>query len=148
MIKIPGTEEGWPAIERCLTNGININITLLFSVEHYRKVAEAYLAALEARVAKGEPVDRVASVASFFVSRVDTEVDARLAKIDKPGAKELAGTIGVANARLAYAAFERDHRERPLAPAGGEGREGAAAALGQHRHQEPRLLRRALPRRS
>ena len=106
MIKIPGTEEGWPAIERCLTNGININITLLFSVEHYRKVAEAYLAALEARVSKGEPIDRIASVASFFVSRVDTEVDARLAKIDQPGAKELAGTIGVANARLAYVAFE------------------------------------------
>ncbi|MGH7526370.1 MAG: transaldolase [Gemmatimonadales bacterium] len=106
MIKIPGTQEGWPAIQRCLTNGININITLLFSVEHYRRVAEAYLAALETRVSKGEPVDRVASVASFFVSRVDTEVDARLAKIDKPGAKELAGTIGVANARLAYAAFE------------------------------------------
>jgi len=107
MIKIPGTKEGWPAIERCLTNGININITLLFSVEHYRKVADAYLAALDARVAKGAPVDRIASVASFFVSRVDTEVDARLAKIDKPAVKELAGTIGVANARLAYAAFER-----------------------------------------
>jgi transaldolase len=106
MIKIPGTREGWPAIQRCLTNGININITLLFSVEHYRKVAEAYLAALETRVSKGEPVDRVASVASFFVSRVDTEVDARLAKLDQPGVKELAGTIGIANARLAYALFE------------------------------------------
>jgi len=106
MIKIPGTQEGWPAIERCLTNGININITLLFSVEHYLKVADAYLSALEARVSKGEPVDRLASVASFFVSRVDTEVDARLARSDKPAAKELAGTIGIANARLAYAAFE------------------------------------------
>ncbi len=106
MIKIPGTREGWPAIERCLTDGININITLLFSVEHYRMVAEAYLAALEARASKGEPIDRVASVASFFVSRVDTEVDARLAKLAQPGTKELAGTIGVANARLAYAAFE------------------------------------------
>ncbi len=106
MIKIPGTREGWPAIERCLTNGININITLLFSVEHYRKVAEAYLAALEVRGSKGERIDGVASVASFFVSRVDTEVDARLARIDQPEAKELVGTIGVANARLAYAAFE------------------------------------------
>jgi transaldolase len=106
MIKIPGTREGWPAIERCLTNGININITLLFSVGHYRKVAEAYLAALEARVSRGEAVNRVASVASFFVSRVDTEVDARLAKIDRPEARALAGTIGVANARLAYAAFQ------------------------------------------
>ncbi|MBA3258323.1 MAG: transaldolase [Gemmatimonadales bacterium] len=106
MIKIPGTREGWPAIERCLTNGININITLLFSVEYYRKVAEAYLAALEARESKGEPLDRLASVASFFVSRVDTEVDARLARIGEPGAQELAGAIGVANARLAYATFE------------------------------------------
>src|SRR5918994_4997161 len=107
MIKIPGTEEGWPAIERCLTQGLNINITLLFSVEHYLKVAEAYLVALEARLSKGEPVGRVASVASFFVSRVDTEVDARLGNINKPEAKELAGTIGIANARIAYAEFER-----------------------------------------
>ena len=106
MIKIPGTEQGWPAIERCLTDGININITLLFSVQHYLKVAEAYLTALEARVSKGQPIARVASVASFFVSRVDTEVDARLARIGQPEAKELAGTIGIANARLAYAAFE------------------------------------------
>jgi transaldolase len=107
MIKIPGTEEGWPAIERCLTQGININITLLFSVEHYLKVAEAYLAALESRRSRGEPVGRVASVASFFVSRVDTEVDTRLAGIGRPEAEELAGTIGIANARLAYAEFER-----------------------------------------
>jgi transaldolase len=107
MIKIPGTREGWPAIERCLTRGININITLLFSVEHYLQVAERYLTALEARVAKGEPVDRLASVASFFVSRVDTEVDARLARIGRPEARELAGTVGIANARLAYAEFER-----------------------------------------
>jgi transaldolase len=107
MIKIPGTAEGWPAIEQCLDAGININITLLFSVDHYLRVAEAYLTALEARVARGEPIDQVASVASFFVSRVDTEVDARLGKINQPEAKELAGTIGIANARLAYAEFER-----------------------------------------
>jgi transaldolase len=78
MIKIPGMREGWPAIERCLREGININITLLFSVEHYRAVSEAYLRALEARVRDGQPVDRLASVASFFVSRVDTEVDRRI----------------------------------------------------------------------
>ena len=78
MIKIPGTREGWPAIERCLQEGININITLLFSVDHYQAVAEAYLRALEARVARGQSIDRVASVASFFVSRVDTEVDKRI----------------------------------------------------------------------
>ena len=121
MIKIPGTAEGWPAIEQCLAAGININITLLFSVEHYLKVAEAYIAALEARGARGEPIDRVASVASFFVSRVDTEVDQRLGKLDKPEAKDLAGTIGIANARLAYAEFERitnSERWRRLAAKG------------------------------
>jgi len=75
MIKIPGTREGWPAIERCLFEGININVTLLFSVEHYRAVAEAWLRALEARVEQGKPIQSLASVASFFVSRVDTEVD-------------------------------------------------------------------------
>jgi transaldolase len=104
MIKIPGMREGWPAIERCLRDGININITLLFSVEHYRAVLEAYLRALEARVRAGQPVDRIASVASFFVSRVDTEVDRRL---EARGGSLLAlrGRVAIANARLAYAAF-------------------------------------------
>jgi len=90
-------------------------------VEYYLEVAGAYLAALEARVSKGQPISRVASVASFFVSRVDTEVDARLARIDHPQAKELAGTIGVANARLAYAAFQEitaSERWRALAARG------------------------------
>ena len=104
MIKIPGTREGWPAIERCLREGINVNVTLLFSVEHYRAVAEAYLRALEARVAEGLPIDRVASVASVFVSRVDTEVDKRIdRKVGLPAA--LHGRVAVANARLVYDAF-------------------------------------------
>jgi transaldolase len=104
MIKIPGMREGWPAIERCLREGININITLLFSVEHYRAVSEAYLRALEARVRDGQPVDRLASVASFFVSRVDTEVDRR---IEALGGSLLAlrGRVAIANAQLAYAGF-------------------------------------------
>ncbi len=84
MIKIPGTREGWPAIERCLRDGININITLLFSLEHYQAVAEAYLRGLEARRAAGQPIDRVASAASIFVSRVDTEVDKRIAAKGDP----------------------------------------------------------------
>jgi transaldolase/glucose-6-phosphate isomerase len=104
MIKIPGTREGWPAIERCLRDGININVTLLFSLEHYESVAEAHLRALAGRVADGRPIDRVASAASLFVSRVDTEVDKRLeANGSAPAA--LRGRAGVANARLVYATF-------------------------------------------
>ncbi|HSC31894.1 MAG TPA: transaldolase [Gemmatimonadaceae bacterium] len=104
MIKIPGTREGWTAIEQALEEGININITLLFSVEHYRAVAEAYLNAMEARIAAGKPVHRVASVASFFVSRVDTEVDKRLEKIGDT-ATSLLGQAAIANAKLAYELF-------------------------------------------
>ena len=104
MIKIPGTREGWPAIERCLQEGININITLLFSVDHYQAVAEAYLRALEARVAQGQSIDRVASVASFFVSRVDTEVDKRI-QARGGSLLQLQGKAALAGARLAYETF-------------------------------------------
>ncbi len=105
MIKIPGTREGWPAIERCLEEGININITLLFSVEHYQAVAEAYLRALEARVARRQSIDRVASVASLFVSRVDTEIDRRIAARGDSALRPLRGQAAIAGARLAYATF-------------------------------------------
>jgi transaldolase len=104
MIKIPGTREGWPAIERCLSEGVNINITLLFSVEHYQAVAEAYLAALETRIVQGQSIDGLASVASIFVSRVDTEVDKRTHVLDKSVAA-LRGKVAIASARLAYATF-------------------------------------------
>jgi transaldolase len=115
MVKIPGTEEGVPAIRQCLAEGININNTLLFSVERYRQVMEAYLSAMEERVGKGLPVDRIRSVASFFVSRVDTNVDKKLDAIgkdekrseaDKKLARELRGKFGIANAQVAYLAFE------------------------------------------
>ena len=99
MIKVPGTREGWPAIERLLTDGINVNITLLFSLEHYRQVAEAYVRALEARRKAGQAIDRIASVASFFVSRVDTEVDRRL-DAKGGGPTGLRGKIAIANAQL------------------------------------------------
>jgi transaldolase len=104
MIKIPGSREGWGAIESCLSDGININITLLFSVEHYRAVAEAYLRALEARIAHGLSIGRLASVASVFVSRVDTEVDKRIAARGGSLA-DLRGKVAIASARLAYATF-------------------------------------------
>ncbi len=104
MIKIPGTREGWPAIEQALEEGININITLLFSVQHYKAVANAYLNAMDARIAAGKPVNRVASVASFFVSRVDSEVDKRLEKLGG-AAGSLLGQAAIANAKLAYELF-------------------------------------------
>ncbi len=115
LVKIPGTKEGLPAIEQCLSEGININITLLFAVERYIEVANAYVAALEKRAGEGKPIDRVASVASFFVSRIDTLVDqqlsAKLASARTPVEKEkidgLAGKIAVANAKDAYQKFKK-----------------------------------------
>jgi transaldolase len=122
MVKIPGTREGWPAIERCLTEGININITLLFSVEHYREVAEAYMRALEARLKSGQSIDRLASVASMFVSRVDSEIDRRLEGTGAASAA-LRGRVAIANARLTYAAFlEITHSDRWRALARGGAR--------------------------
>ncbi|CAN5313982.1 bifunctional transaldolase/phosoglucose isomerase [soil metagenome] len=121
MIKIPGTDEGLPAIEQMLYEGVNINITLLFSLDAYRKVAEAYIHALERRVADGKPVDELASVASFFVSRVDTEVDSQLQAIidSEPDsdratiAKAILGKVAIANAKLAYQVFgEMFHSDR------------------------------------
>ena len=109
MVKIPGTAEGLPAIRQCLSEGININITLLFSVPRYREVMEAYLSALEDRVRRKEKVDRVRSVASFFVSRVDTNVDKKLDALTKAGntkAAELRAKLAIANARVAYQAFQ------------------------------------------
>src|SRR3954469_5494744 len=104
MIKIPGTDEGLPAIEESLYKGININVTLLFKVEQYERVIQAFLKGLERRLDEGKPVDNLHSVASFFVSRVDTEVDKRL---EASGNTELQGKAGLANARAAYQAFQR-----------------------------------------
>ncbi|MEZ4532825.1 MAG: transaldolase [Thermomicrobiales bacterium] len=114
MVKIPGTVEGAPVIREMLAEGININVTLLFSIEAYERVAHAYVDALEQRVSEGKPIDRVASVASFFVSRVDTLVDRllneKIAEVedprDKKALEELRGKAAVANAKLAYAKFE------------------------------------------
>jgi transaldolase/glucose-6-phosphate isomerase len=103
MIKIPGTPEGVPAIRAAIAEGININVTLLFSLDAWAAIAEAWLAGLEDRAARGEPVDGIASVASFFVSRVDTAADKRLKAL---GHERLCGTAAVANAQLAYARWQ------------------------------------------
>ncbi|HEY7592380.1 MAG TPA: transaldolase [Actinophytocola sp.] len=105
-VKIPATAAGIPAITRTLAEGVNVNVTLIFSVERYREVMDAYVAGLEQAAANGHDVASITSVASFFVSRVDTEVDKRLEKIGTDEAKALRGKAAVANARLAYAAFE------------------------------------------
>ncbi len=114
MVKIPGTAEGIPAFQQAIADGINVNVTLVFSLQSYREVAEAYVKGLEQRAASGQPVDHLASVASFFVSRVDTMVDKRLdAAIAEAGSEErkgelkaLQGKAAIANAKMAYAAYQ------------------------------------------
>jgi transaldolase len=109
MIKIPGTAAGLPAITECLSRGINVNVTLLFSVERHREVIEAYFEGLERRVKSGGTVDRLCSVASFFVSRVDGKIDPMLDQQGAGGA-DVRGTIAIANAAAAYGAFEAAFR--------------------------------------
>ncbi len=127
MIKIPGTPEGIPAIKQCLSEGININITLLFGIENYTQVAHAYLDALRERKQRGEDISRIASVASFFLSRVDTNVDKKLdAKIaERNGSgdplRTLLGKAGVANAKLAYERYHEIFNDSPSFPRRGAG---------------------------
>ncbi|MFD4292416.1 transaldolase [Rhodococcus sp. NPDC058505] len=106
LIKIPATLAGLPAITRVIAEGISVNVTLIFSVDRHRAVIDAYLAGLEAAKAAGHDLSTIHSVASFFVSRVDTEIDARLEQIGTDAALALRGKAGVANARLAYAAYQ------------------------------------------
>ncbi len=121
MIKVPGTAAGLPAIEELTRRGLNINVTLLFSLERYEQVIDAYLRGLSARVDQGQPVDEIASVASFFLSRIDTNVDAQL-----PSGSPLRGQVAVASARVAY--------QRYLAKFAGEGWD-RLAALGASRQR-------------
>ncbi|MEU3335865.1 transaldolase [Streptomyces sp. NPDC002144] len=106
LIKIPATEAGLPAISETIGLGISVNVTLIFSLERYRKVMDAYLTGLEKAKERGLDLSKIHSVASFFVSRVDTEVDKRLDGIGTDEAKALRGKAAVANARLAYQAYE------------------------------------------
>jgi transaldolase len=104
LIKVPGTEAGVEAFEQLTALGVNVNVTLLFAVPRYEEIAEAFLRGLEQRVERGELIDTSASVASFFVSRVDTKIDAELERLGRP---ELRGRAAVANAKIAYESFRR-----------------------------------------
>ncbi len=106
FIKIPATKEGLPAITAVLAEGISVNVTLIFSLERYRAVMAAFLSGVEQAIANGHDVSKLGSVASFFVSRVDTEVDKRLDAVGTEDAKALRGNAAIANARLAFEAYE------------------------------------------
>jgi len=132
LIKIPATPEGLPAISEVLAAGISVNVTLIFDLERYRAVVNAFLVGLEKAKAAGLDLSKIHSVASFFVSRVDAEIDGRLEAIGTEEALALRGKAGLANARLAYQVFEESidsERWATLADAG----------VGLHRRQEPRL---------
>ena len=128
FIKVPATIAGLPAIQQLISEGINVNVTLLFGLPRYRQVAEAYIAGLEARLAQGKPVNRVASVASFFLSRIDVLVDPLLERLKGQGgeqaelAKKVHGRVAIASAKLAYQIFKEifaSERFKRLASRGG-----------------------------
>jgi transaldolase len=131
MVKIPATLAGLPAITRVLAEGVSVNVTLIFSVQRYREVMDAFLAGLEQAKTNGHDISQISSVASFFVSRVDTEIDKRLAKIS--GGDRLRGKAAIANARLAYAAYEEvfgTERWKPLEAAGAKAQRPLWASTG------------------
>ena len=150
LIKIPATLAGLPAITAVIAEGISVNVTLIFSVERHKAVMDAYLDGLEKAKEAGHELSRIHSVASFFVSRVDTEIDARLEKIGSEEALAQRGKAGVANARLAYAAYQQvfdDGRRFGALKADG-GARVQRAAVGVDRREEPGLLRHALRHRA
>jgi transaldolase / glucose-6-phosphate isomerase len=149
MIKVPASTEGLPAIRELTSEGINVNITLLFGIERYDAVARAYMEGLLTFVRNGGDPGRVCSVASFFVSRIDSMVDdmiaTRLATITDPGLRRsltaLLGTVAIANARLAYQRYRAHCR---VAATRGEGSASPTPPVGKHQYQEPAIPRRSL----
>ena len=149
MIKIPGTEPGLPAIKQLISDGININVTLLFGLDRYRAVAETYVDGLEERAAKGLPVDRIASVASFFLSRIDTAIDPLLDKAATDDhrhatvAKQLKGKIAIASARDAYSIYKEvfgSERFKALAAKGAKPQRLLWASTGVKNKEYPDLM--------
>ena len=141
MIKVPATPQGIPAIETLTGEGININVTLIFSLQQYEDSAMAYLRGLEKLAAAHVDFSRVASVASFFVSRVDGKVDARLSEL---GNTALQGKIAIGNAKIAYHRFSEIFSGPRWEKLAAQGARGATSAVGQHQRQESRLSRHAL----
>ena len=143
LIKIPATLEGLPAITASIAAGISVNVTLIFSTERYREVMDAYLSGLEQARDQGVDLSTIRSVASFFVSRVDTEIDKRLEAIGSDEALALRGKAGVANARIAYAAFEEvfsSPRWKALAEAGANAQRPLWASTGVKNPDYPDTL--------
>ncbi|PZU00063.1 MAG: transaldolase [Gordonia sp. (in: high G+C Gram-positive bacteria)] len=134
LIKIPATEAGIPAITKVIAEGISVNVTLIFSVERYELVMDAYIEGLEKASAAGHDLSKIHSVASFFVSRVDTEIDKRLDAIGSDEATALKGKAGLANARLAYVAYQKVFEDQPrfraLAAAGANAQRPLWASTG------------------
>jgi transaldolase len=118
MVKIPATPEGIPAVKEVISSGINVNVTLIFSLQRYAQVIEAYLGGLEDRARQGLSISNIASVASFFISRLDTKIDAQLAAIEKGGGSEklnlplLYGKAAISNAKLAYSLFRQEFESK------------------------------------
>ena len=156
MIKVPGTAEGLPAIQQLIGEGININITLLFAQEVYVKVAEAYIAGLEDLAKRGGNLKKMASVASFFISRIDSLIDSMLDDKIKNSTdakqqelfKSLLGKVAIANGKLTYQQLPADFQRTAVGGTGSQGRADTARAVGQHQHQESELSRRHLRRRT
>ncbi len=143
MVKIPGTKEGLPAIEECIYEGVNINVTLIFSVDMYEKAARAYVKGLQRRIAENKPIDTIRSVNSVFVSRIDSAVDkmlhARIAKGEK--LEPLLGKTGIANFEAYLSEIQRDFPRRRVRAGQGRGRRGSAPVVGFDVHQRPALSR-------
>jgi transaldolase len=143
MIKVPGTKEGVPAIQQLIAAGISVNTTLLFAVDAYLAAAEAYISGLEERRARGGDITKVAGVASFFLSRIDTMVDDKLDKLGSPAAAQLKGKTAIANAKLAYADYHAliaGARWKALAAAGAQPQRLLWASTGTKNPAFPKLM--------
>ena len=145
LIKVPGTREGVPAIQQLIGEGINVNVTLLFGLPRYREIAEAYLVGLETLEAHDKPLSHIASVASFFLSRIDVLIDPILEKLRLDGGSAaemvagLHGQVAIASARGAYQFYQEIFGSERFKKLSQSGRSFPASALGEYKHQEPRL---------